>query len=102
LVKIKLVREDRGAADDREMQQHYITLALAGKNPFALKCAKCGTWMFVFSREYTIEHFKLIYDEYLSMLLEDYGEDIRCPDRGFPNNWKVKEFQKRMLQGIIG
>jgi len=102
LVKIKIVKEGKGAIDNEEMQQAYIGLMLAGKNPFALKCARCGAWMFIFSRDYPAEHFKFIYDEYLDMLLNDYGEEIRCPDCGYPNGWMVKEFKKRMLQGIIG
>jgi len=91
----KVVRESRGAKNNQEMRQVYTKLKKRGLNPFVLKCRKCRSWLFVFSRNVRPQDYALVFKEYVDMLLNDYGSKITCPDCGCSNLALIIEFKAK-------
>jgi len=91
----RIVREFRGARDDAEMRRVYERLKALGLKPFYLKCKGCGAWMFVFSRNVKPSDYLLIFQEYVDMLLNDYGSNITCPECGVSNLQLLDEFRQK-------
>jgi len=95
-VTMRIVREGRGADSDEEMRQVYNNLKKRGLNPFYLGCRKCGSWLFVFTRNIKPQDFALVYEKYVDMLMNDYGPKIVCPDCGFSNRHLINEFNLKI------
>jgi len=91
-----IIREFEGGTEE-EIRREYRILKLKGMNPFVLKCKQCGSWLFVFSRNFHDPAvFEFVYQQYLDMLLNDYGSNITCPNCGTSNRHLIEVFKAKM------
>jgi len=85
------------SADDGDLKEAFEKLEGLGLNPVAYRCRLCGGWLFVFTFNIdSAQTASILEREYLDMVLNDYGREVKCPDCATPNQWIISDVVKRL------